>query len=439
MIFTPWPCIQEWIGKSSKLLLKKLSRNDCSWADDRENGHQNGAYIPREIREAGFFPELKNDNPEKPHIFKTGITTFWPATGEMKNSCLRHFSNKGPEMHFTRVPKEQFSGLTPASLLLGGLLHEPIGEAKYWFLTIDSSSEEAELLESQFNLDATFHCAIFDPNEVLKFESDESEELIKEISEALKAGTLEQFIASVSRMPTPESLAKKAQNLFLAQHGAKNLDPYCLRCPGDALMTISRDIEYTLYKSAERRHRAVEVIRIIRNGGQDLVAAIVRGYPALDAAFLSASQQRKSRAGRSFEQHIAKLFQDGGIAFEEQAIMGGRRPDFVLPNLITLKSESRSFNDALIFSAKTTLRERWKQLAMEKFKCALFLATVDDRVSEQAIDDMSKQEIQLVVPESLKKSKETCYNEKSNVITFREFFDSEISAKRGGLRSMLLI
>ncbi len=240
-------------------------------------------------------------------------------------------------------------------------------------------------------------------------------------------------------MPTPESLAKKAQNLFLAQHGAKNLDPYCLRCPGDALMTISRDIEYTLYKSAERRHRAVEVIRIIRNGGQDLVAAIVRGYPALDAAFLSASQQRKSRAGRSFEQHIAKLFQDGGIAFEEQAIMGGRRPDFVLPNLITLKSESRSFNDALIFSAKTTLRERWKQLAMEKFKCALFLATVDDRVSEQAIDDMSKQEIQLVVPESLKKSKETCYNEKSNVITFREFFDSEISAKRGGLRSMLLI
>ena len=149
---------------------------------------------------------------------------------------------------------------------------------------------------------------------------------------------------------------------------------------------------------------------------------------------MSASQHRKSRAGRSFEQHIARLLRDGKISFEEQAVTGGRRPDFVLPSLVTLISKKRTFDEALVLAAKTTLRERWKQVAMEKFNCALFLATVDDRVSAAAIDDMHIQGIHLVVPESLKKSKETCYSGKINVITFREFFDEEISSKRPSFR-----
>ncbi|NMM38362.1 MAG: hypothetical protein HHJ09_12825 [Glaciimonas sp.] len=160
------------------------------------------------------------------------------------------------------------------------------------------------------------------------------------------------------------------------------------------------------------------------------------GFPELDATFLSASQHRKSRAGRSFEQHIARLLTDGNVAFEEQAVTGGRRPDFVLPSLIVLKDVKRSFDDALVLSAKTTLRERWKQIAMEKFNCTLFLATVDDRVSSDAIDDMHRQEICLVVPESLKKAKETCYKDKKNVITFRSFFDEQIVVKRPHFRSV---
>jgi len=79
----------------------------------------------------------------------------------------------------------------------------------------------------------------------------------------------------------------------------------------------------------------------------------------------------------------------------------------VLPSLVVLKSKKRTFEAAMVFSDKTTLRERWKQVAMEKFNCALFLATVNDRFSSAAIDDMSTQEIHLAVPESLKKSTET--------------------------------
>ncbi len=70
-----------------------------------------------------------------------------------------------------------------------------------------------------------------------------------------------------------------------------------------------------LYKRAvELRHRAAEVVKIIAMGNPDLGDfSIVKGFPALDVTFLSASQHRKSRAGRSFEQHIARLLQDGRV------------------------------------------------------------------------------------------------------------------------------
>ncbi len=431
-----WSDVQEWIGKSRQLLVKKLSRNDCSWADSPENGHQNGVYIPRAIRESNFFPQLKNINLSKPHIFEAQLKTLWTATGEIKSSNLKHYSNKGPEMHFTGVPKDEFAGLTPASLLIGGILREPIDDVFHWFMVIDSALEEVELIEAMFDLGADFHCGLFDPADALKIQKDETDQLIDELSHALKTGSLAAFIASVSKMPAPETLAAEAQGVFLEQNHLGGLSPYEVENPGDAIMKISRDIEYSLYKRAERRFRAAEVIRIITGGGNDIVSSVVRGFPDLDATFLSASQHRKSRAGRSFEQHIARLLRDGRIAFEEQAVTGGRRPDFVLPSLVVLKAEKRKFEEAMVLSAKTTLRERWKQVVMEKFNCALFLATVDDRVSADAIGDMSNQGIHLVVPESLKKSKETCYKDKANVITFREFFDEEISSKRPNYRGV---
>ncbi|GGX10728.1 type II restriction endonuclease [Undibacterium macrobrachii] len=418
--------IQFWISKSTQLFIKKLSRNDCVWADGPEFGHQNGVYIPREIRETDFFPPLRNINLAKPHIFETQFSTFWPETGEFKTSNLKHYSNKGSEMHFTGVPKEYFTELTPASMLLGGTLKKSHGESHHWFMVIDSASDEAEILETIFDLNADFHFGLFAPKNISNTSHDESEQLIQELSESLKAGTLDAFIASVSQLPPSSVLASRAQQEYLAQHGLQTLNPYELENPGDAIMKISRDIEYKLYKRAELRHRAAEVVRIITEKNTDLVTAVVRGFTELDATFLSASQHRKSRAGRSFEQHIGRLLSDGNISFEEQAVTGGRRPDFVLPNLMTLKDTTRSFNDALILSAKTTLRERWKQIAMEKFNCSLFLATVDDRVSADAIHDMQRQEICLVVPESLKKAKETCYKDKENVITFRAFFDEHI-------------
>ncbi|MFH1813097.1 MAG: type II restriction endonuclease [Pseudomonadota bacterium] len=324
--------------------------------------------------------------------------------------------------------------MTPASLLVGGVLKEPLsGNIHHWFVTVDSASDLAEIIETSLDFGIDFRYGLFEPSTLIGDQRDETSRLVQDIEQALRAGRLAEFISSVGFMPTPDALAQEAQRRYMAKNRVKSLSPFALESPGDALMEISRDIEYSLYKTAEMRFRAAEVIKIVTGGGDNVVANVVKNFSRLDSLFLSASQQRKSRAGRSFEQHISRMLIDGRIAFEEQAVTGGRRPDFVLPGLKMLHKETREFDDALIFSAKTTLRERWKQLALEKFRCGLFLATVDDRVSSSSIDDMSHQGIRLVVPESLKKAKEICYAKKSNVISFRDFFDNEVNLKRAHL------
>ena len=60
-----WSGIAPWIKRSEQIFIKKLSRNDTSWADSARNGHQNGFFIPRPIAESDFFPKLKNSNPDK--------------------------------------------------------------------------------------------------------------------------------------------------------------------------------------------------------------------------------------------------------------------------------------------------------------------------------------------------------------------------------------
>lgn len=432
-----WNEISAWLQRSERVFIKKLSRNDTSWADSPENGHQNGFFIPRPIAESDFFPPLKNSNPEKPHIFDTEYPTFWPASGEVRISKIKHFSLRNPgdrekerpryEWQHTGMPKDQFKSLSPASLLLVGKLKEPVSDADYWFMVVDSMSEEAEIIETSFELHADFHFDEFDPAK-LTAPASATEQLIAELTSAISSGTLEDFIRRQS-LPSPDILAGKAQAAWLKENGLNDMSPFSIANPGDAVMRISRDIEYSIYKNTEVRFRAAQVARILLGGSGDAVSNLVRGFPELDSIFLSASQTRKSRAGRSFEHHVQRLFRDGHILHEAQAVFGGRRPDFVLPDVKALNAKG----DAVIVSLKTTLRERWKQLSMEKPLGAIFLATVDDRVSGEAINEMARNSISLVVPEALKKSKESAYETFGNVITFRHFFDEEVKSKRPSL------
>ena len=111
---------------------------------------------------------------------------------------------------------------------------------------------------------------------------------------------------------------------------------------------------------------------------------------------------------------------DGGLPFEKQVVLESkRRPDFIMPSRALYEDSSRKHAEVLVLSAKTTLRERWKQVAQEMRNCDLYLATVDENIADNAIRDMASQGIRLVVPESLKSSNTTEYNNQESVLSFK--------------------
>jgi hypothetical protein len=158
----------------------------------------------------------------------------------------------------------------------------------------------------------------------------------------------------------------------------------------------------------------------------DKVAAVIGNhFFSLDKFFLSRTQSRRSRAGTAFEVVLEELYTRLGYSFDSQPAIDGN-PDFVFPS-ITLYQKHAS--DAIVFTAKRTLRERWRQIVTEGAKgLGFFLATIDDKISETQIGEMNGARIQIVVPSRLKKSI-TQYVSARNVITFEDFLEYYLDPK----------
>lgn len=111
--------------------------------------------------------------------------------------------------------------------------------------------------------------------------------------------------------------------------------------------------------------------------------------------------------------------------FESQPEIDGN-PDFVFPSISLYQKNAQ---DAIVFTAKRTLRERWRQIVTEGAKgLGFFLATIDDKVSAAQIKEMKGARIQLVVPSRLKTSIQQ-YAAAANVITFEDFLEDHLNPK----------
>jgi hypothetical protein len=124
-----------------------------------------------------------------------------------------------------------------------------------------------------------------------------------------------------------------------------------------------------------------------------------------------------------------QIFPEDEIGIEEQDM--GNPAAGLHPAIKALYDEAgRTNREALVLSAKTTLRERWKQVSQEKTNCDLYLATVNENIAANAIKDMDLQGIVLVVPESLKNSDITEYKKPKSAISLESYFNTEIGNVR---------
>jgi hypothetical protein len=119
------------------------------------------------------------------------------------------------------------------------------------------------------------------------------------------------------------------------------------------------------------------------------------------------------------------LFTKLRYPFESQPEIDGN-PDFVFPSISLYQKNAQ---DAIVFTAKRTLRERWRQIVTEGAKgLGFFLATIDGKVSAAQIREMKGERIQLVVPSKLKEDVRQ-YATAANVITFEDFLEDYLDPK----------
>lgn len=163
-----------------------------------------------------------------------------------------------------------------------------------------------------------------------------------------------------------------------------------------------------------------------KSSGQFVINDEVASYGRVDFSdlnrfFLSISQSRRSRAGGAFEYIIKELFSRLSYPFSSQVNIDGAKPDFVMPSESYFREKPL---DSIIFTAKRTLRERWRQVVTEANKgYGFFLATLDEKITENQIEQAATHKIYLVVPISVKE-KNDVYKKSYNVLCFEEFFEN---------------
>lgn len=158
-----------------------------------------------------------------------------------------------------------------------------------------------------------------------------------------------------------------------------------------------------------------------------------RIMPYIYELCLSTTQSRRSRAGYTFEQLIESLLELFSITFETQKSVSsgvfkstglGKKVDIIVPNI---RSYNSNRSKCALVTTKTTLRERWQEVAEELSRTNIphiYLLTVDENVTENVIITMKTYNIALVVFDSEKSRK---FKSHENVTSFYNFFEKEMN------------
>lgn len=227
------------------------------------------------------------------------------------------------------------------------------------------------------------------------------------------------------RFPSGTELATRAQQNVLSALGSSIGDQGWLRTNADRLIVRLLDEEYAIFKEEERRIFSPYLASLI-DVGDGLEEALYRRFNALDRFFLSRAQARKSRAGGSFERHVAFLLRLLELPFEEQQIINGK-PDFLLPSADLYRKQPAN---VILITAKRTLRERWRQIIIEGSKTArYFLATIDEKLSVTMMAEAAQHRVFLVIPQPVIE-RVTRYQKAGNVISFSQFLEDYVEPAR---------
>ncbi len=121
---------------------------------------------------------------------------------------------------------------------------------------------------------------------------------------------------------------------------------------------------------------------------------------------LSVQNRRKSRAGWAFENHLAELFSSNSILYSKgKKTERNNKPDFIFPDIKFYTDLRFPAEYLTMLGVKTTAKDRWRQILSEADRIETkHLITLQPAISKNQTDEMRSQNLQLIVPFSLRSS-----------------------------------
>lgn len=156
----------------------------------------------------------------------------------------------------------------------------------------------------------------------------------------------------------------------------------------DKILLAWLDLEYKIFKWVENSRYSKYLINPFETVDEliDLSNTILN--------------RRKSRAGRSLENHLSEIFSKNNLRFERQVVTEqNRKPDFIFPGSIEYHDQAFHFSKLAFLGAKTTCKDRWRQIISEADRIPVkHLFTLQQGISKNQLQEMKKENVVLVSP-----------------------------------------
>ena len=370
------------IQQGYKAFFKFIAANETG----DTGGHQCGYYIPRDyLAEAFESPCVKGTNQDK------RVTIVWNDGGKTDSRFVYYGQGTRNEARITSFGR----GFEFLKAEYTGAVVVFVKETKCLFHAFVFNSEE--------EIDEFLGCLGLGPTDANRLI-----EIGKVTEDAMEEREFKTFIEGLKgRMPSSTEMSETAR---LIEDKVYDHVEYIRESPDKKLISWS-EVEYRLF-------RAVEASRY----GEP----VSKGFRSIDDFLTLANtvlNSRKSRAGKSLEHHLSALFSGNDVQFEAQVVTEGKkRPDFIFPSGDAYHDKSFCDDRLVFLAAKTTCKDRWRQILVEadRFrKRTKYLCTLQQGMSADQVNDMTKEDLVLVVP----KPYISCYPKecRSRILTVADF------------------
>ncbi|WP_335902429.1 type II restriction endonuclease [Shewanella algae] len=355
------------------LYIKRLSANDTG----ASGGHQVGVYFPNSVL-SELFPSINTTSLLNPSVEVDSVVVN-PSPEVFSKVRAVYYNNR----YFGKTRNEK-------RITKWGGKKSPLQNQEFTGAAVIFSFEK-EVGHDVFNLEVWICSSVAEEEELEKFVG----ELIAGDALYGPSSELLMGVGSVFRSePTYEIPSSWKVNFPSGDEIVSYIfEKYKISsCEPDKLLLNRRDIEYTLFKKVEECH----VLHQVREGFLIMEEFL--------ATANSVSNRRKSRAGRSLELHLEKIFTENSIyKYSTQSITeGNKKPDFIFPSIEAYQSKSFPAEKLRMLAVKTTCKDRWRQVLNEADRIPVkHLFTLQQGVSENQFEEMKEAGVKLVVPEPL--------------------------------------